>query len=93
MSYYGQKELLPAYYDITLVGKGIRDAESEEMLDIIFATRFFDVGTYYQIGNLNVSVNDQLIKGSNTLTSMLKASEKVIQKTLDKINDGFDSIQ
>lgn len=93
LSYYGQKELLPAYYDITLVGKGIRDAESEEMLDIIFATRFFDVGTYYQIGNLNVSVNDQLIKGSNTLTSMLKASEKVIQKTLDKINDGFDSIQ
>jgi hypothetical protein len=93
LSYYGQKELLPAYYDITLVGKGIRDEQSEEMLDIIFATRFFDVGTYYQIGNLNVAVNDQLIKGSNSLTSMLKASEKVVQKTLDKINDGFDSIQ
>ena len=92
LSYYGQKELLPAYYDITLVGKGIRDAESEKMLDIIFATRFFDVGTYYQIGNLNVAVNDQLIKGSNSLTSMLKASEKVVQKTLDKINDGFDKI-
>ena len=92
LSYYGQKELLPAYYDITLVGKGIRDAESEEMLDIIFATRFFDVGTYYQIGNLNVAVNDQLIKGSNSLVSMLKASEKVVQKTLDKINNGFDAI-
>ena len=92
LSYYGQKELLPAYYDITLVGKGIRDEQSEEMLDIIFATRFFDVGTYYQIGNLNVAVNDQLIKGSNTLSSMLKASEKVVQKTLDKINKGFDSI-
>ena len=92
LSYYGQKELLPAYYDITLVGKGIRDADSEEMLDIIFATRFFDVGTYYQIGNLNVAVNDQLIKGSNSLVSMLKASEKVVQKTLDKINKGFDAI-
>ncbi|MBQ7320813.1 MAG: extracellular solute-binding protein [Clostridia bacterium] len=93
MSYYGQQELLPAYYDITLVGKGIRDAESEEMLDIIFATRFFDVGTYYQIGNLNVAVNNQLINGSNNLASMLKASEKVIEKTLTKINDGFDSIE
>ena len=92
LSYYGQKELLPAYYDITLVGKGIRDAESEEMLDIIFATRFFDVGTYYQIGGLNSTINSQLITGNNTLASMLKASEKLIQKTLDKINDGFDAI-
>ena len=93
LSYYGQKELLPAYYDITLIGKGIRDEQSEEMLDIIFATRFFDVGTYYQIGNLNVAVNDQLIKGSNSLMSMLKASERVVAKTLEKINNGFDSIQ
>lgn len=93
LSYYGQKELLPAYYDITLVGKGIRDEESEEMLDIIFATRFFDVGTYYQIGNLNTAVNSQLIQGKVTIASLLKSSEKVIQKTLDKINDGFDSIE
>ena len=93
LSYYGQKELLPAYYDITLVGKGIRDAESEEMLDIIFSTRFFDVGTYYQIGGLNSTINSQLITGNKTLTSMLKASEKLIQKTLEKINNGFDSIQ
>ena len=93
LSYYGQQELLPAYYDITLVGKGIRDEASEEMLDIIFATRFFDVGTYYQIGNLNVAVNNQLINGSNNLSSMLKASEKVVEKTLSKINDGFDAIE
>lgn len=92
LSYYGQKELLPAYYDITLVGKGIRDEQSEEMLDIIFSTRFFDVGTYYQIGGMNTAVNSQLIDGSNTLASMMKASEKVIKKTLDKINAGFDSI-
>ena len=63
------------------------------MLDIIFATRFFDVGTYYQIGNLNVAVNNQLINGSNNLSSMLKASEKVVEKTLSKINDGFDAIE
>jgi hypothetical protein len=93
LSYYGQKELLPAYYDITLVGKGIRDEQSEEMLDIIFATRFFDVGTYYQIGNLNTSVNSQLINGKLTIASLLKSSEKVIQKTLDKINAGFDAIE
>ena len=93
LSYYGQKELLPAYYDITLVGKGIRDEESEEMLDIIFATRFFDVGTYYQIGGLNEAVNGLVSTGSTSITAMLKASEGIVKKTLQKINEGFDSIQ
>lgn len=93
LSYYGQKELLPAYYDITLVGKGIRDEESEEMLDIIFATRFFDVGTYYQIGGLNEAVNSLVSSGGSSITTMFKASEGVVKKTLQKINDAFDSIQ
>ena len=92
LSYYGRQELLPAYYDITLVGKGIRDSESEEMLDIIFATRFFDVGTYYQLGGLNEAVNGLMNSGSTSITPVLKASEKIVERTLEKINAGFAGI-
>ena len=92
MSYYGRQELLPAYYDITLVGKGIRDEASEEMLDIIFSTRFFDVGTYYQLGGLNEAVNGLMSSGSTSISPLLKASEKVVEKTLEKINSAFDAI-
>lgn len=92
MSYYGRQELLPAYYDITLVGKGIRDEDSEEMLDIIFTTRFFDVGTYYQIGGLNEAVNSLVSTGNTSIAPMLKSSEKVVSKTLEKINTAFDAI-
>ena len=93
MSYYGRMELLPAYYDITLVGKGIRDEASEEMLDLIFTTRFFDVGTYYQLGGLNEGVNGLVSSGSTSITPLFKASEKVVSKTLEKINGSFASIQ
>lgn len=92
MSYYGQQELKPAYYDITLVGKGIRDEESEEMLDIIFATRFFDVGTYYQVGGLNNAVNNIVINGTTAITSVFKGSQRIVEKTLEKINSGFASL-
>lgn len=93
LSYYGRQELLPAYYDITLVGKGIRDSDSEEMLDIIFATRFFDVGTYYQLGGLNEGVNGLMTSGSTSIASLWKASEKLVAKTLEKINAGFAGME
>ncbi|MBQ1206848.1 MAG: extracellular solute-binding protein [Clostridia bacterium] len=37
----------PAYYDIQLKYRDSRDDESGEMLDLIFASRTFDLGCYY----------------------------------------------
>ena len=53
LGYYGQKDVLPIYYEKSLKGKGIRDDESGEMLDIIFDNRVFDLGLYYKTGALN----------------------------------------
>lgn len=36
MAYLGYQDVLPQYYEKVLKGKGTRDTESEEMLDIIF---------------------------------------------------------
>ena len=58
LAYEGKKLLTPAYYDQTLIGRSVRDEESVEMLDIIFSTRVFDVGQYYNIG----TYKDQLAK-------------------------------
>ena len=43
----------PAYYDVQLEGKIIRDDESADMLEIILSTRLYDVGATYQIGGYN----------------------------------------
>jgi hypothetical protein len=44
--------LMPAYYDITITNKMIRDEESAEMLDLILSTRVFDLGFIFNWGNL-----------------------------------------
>ncbi len=39
--------LKPAYYDITLTSRNVHDAESAEMLDLIFANRVYDLAFYF----------------------------------------------
>lgn len=41
---YGSRYVIPAFYDVTLKTKYSRDTESEEMMDIIRASRVFDLG-------------------------------------------------
>ena len=41
---------VPAYYDVALTGKHIRDEDSAEMLDIILDGRVFDLGYIYNVG-------------------------------------------
>ena len=92
LSYYGQKLVNPAYYEITLEGKTIRDEESADMLDIIFATRFFDVGFYYQVGDYNNTIFDMFYGGNTNFSSLFKSSEKIVAKQLEKIDDSFEKI-
>ena len=42
-----RRYVTPAYYDIQLKYRDSRDDESGEMLDLIFASRTFDLGCYY----------------------------------------------
>ena len=39
LSYYSYYEVYPDFYDVVIQGRGTRDAESREMLDIIFSGR------------------------------------------------------
>lgn len=50
MACYSQQYLTPAYYDRSLVGKGLRDEESAPMLDIILKNRIFDLGYIFDWG-------------------------------------------
>ncbi len=82
--------LKPAYYEKTLKYKSSRDYESTEMLDIIFATRIYDLGymfnwggIYSNVGSL-AGVNGQDISG---YVSKLSKIEKVFTKARDKTID------
>jgi len=50
MAYHGRQIIRPAYYDICLQRKHTRDEESSAMLDIIFSSTVYDLGTVFGIG-------------------------------------------
>ena len=88
LAYQGKKLLTPAYYEKTLVGQYTRDEESADMLDIIFATRVFDVGIYYDLGGYTDKICSMLRLG-DTLTNVYETNRGVAERKLEGINELF----
>ena len=86
LAYYGQKIVLPALYDVTLIGQSTRDEESEPMLDIIFDNLVYDIGYYYQIGPYNKKLIRQLREFNTNFTSMYDTYKNSAEATLKVIN-------
>lgn len=88
LAYQGKKLLTPAYYDQTLIGQYTRDEESAVMLDLIFATRVYDVGIYYTIGDYKTALG-RLYVTRSALSSLYDANLGQAEKKIDQINQVF----
>lgn len=88
LAYQGKKLLTPAYYEKTLVGKYTRDEESAAMLDIIFATRVFDLGIYYNIGTYKDRICT-ILRDGGSLSSIYDTYKPAADKKLETINSLF----
>ena len=76
--------LQPAYYDITLNGKYVRDEDSSEMLDIIFANRVYDIGLIGDFGGMRTMIDTMVDKDSRDFMSQLEKSRPKVEKDIDK---------
>jgi hypothetical protein len=92
LAYESLYTLTPAYYEITLKGKTTRDEESSAMLDLIFSTRSYDYGWYFEIGEYNEGIMNLLRSYSTNVASMYEKGLKNAEKLLDKINAAVDEI-
>ncbi len=88
----GQEILRPAYYDITLEGKSVRDAASAEMLDIIFSTRVFDLGAYYNVGKVKDNVGNMTIT-RQTITNIDAQYSVAAEEMVNTLNEAFAKLQ
>ena len=88
LAYYGKEYLTPAYYEKTLCGKYIRDEESSEMLDIIFASHVFDIGIYYDIGGYFDEIGKHF-ETRSSLSTIYDTYKLSAQSKIDKINRSF----
>ena len=77
--------LTPAYYDICLTGKSIRDMESEAMLDIIFSSYTIDNCDLMQFSFMS-TLSSALTKGGDIGSSVEKATRNA-GATIEKANN------
>ena len=90
LAYTSQQILTPAYYEKTLVGSVIRDEESAEMLDIIFASRVFDVGAYFKVGSYTTSIPSLISNNQiGTFSSTVQKTSRAAAVQLNNINKQF----
>lgn len=88
MSALGYKYVRPAYYDVVLNGKTVRDDESSEMLDIIFDNVETDYAQMYKWAGFDstmISVMTTSVDIASTFDSNRKAVEAAISEFLENI--------
>lgn len=85
------QKVQPAYYDIMLTSRNVRDPESAEMLDIIFQNRVYDMAFYFQSTFPNfynlfkTSVNDNSDSFSSQYTRASNGFDKKVSRLLAKL--------
>lgn len=81
-----------AYYDVLLNGIVVRDAQSQQMLDIIYSNTTYDCGSIGYYANISDYIY-MMMSYTNTFASysagIKKAVNKAIDKTVTKIEDRF----
>ena len=87
LAYESKYSLTPAYYEQTLQNKVSRDEDSARMLDLILASRTYDFGWYFEIGQYNEGVMNLLRAYKTDVASMVKMYEKMANKELKKYSE------
>lgn len=89
-SYY---TVYPTFYDVIMMGRYTRDQQSRDMLEIIFDTRTFDIGTIFGLGG----VYDQLVTyaatGADNYGSLLASNVSRLDQSIEQFNDLIDQWQ
>ena len=76
--------LTPAYMEISLKGKFLRDNESEGMIELILDNRNYDLGALYDWGTCMSSFMTMYLSGKNDFASRFAALEEKTLAAIDK---------
>ncbi len=82
MSYISMRTVKPAYIDVLITGKFLRDEESLLTLDIMFDSYYSDIG--FMTGTILTPLRQFVQSNSTKYVSTIQSSVKSIQANLDK---------
>ena len=89
-----RKTLIPVYYEVGLQSKFSRDERSEEMLDLIFNHRIYDLGDTYWCDQLRDGVFAEMFtKDDMNLTSKMESIKASMDRTIQAAINAFAAIE
>ena len=94
-SVMGQELITPVYYDNVLYSKTVRDVESRDMLDIIYDTKYYDLGTYMNWSNFAENLmEDMWNEKSPNISSFYSSNSRRVERQIEQemSSDAFASI-
>ena len=79
LSFYSERDVLPVYYDTVLKGRGAKDAESVEMLDLINQTKSFDASIAYGWSRqFSEVLSTTILQGVTDVASLIETYDEMI---------------
>jgi len=84
--------LTPAYYDVAITRKYMRDEESIEMLDIILQDRRYDLGYIYNWGSMYNNIRSIIIAGRDTFASTWERGQKSFNTAMEKTLTQYEEL-
>lgn len=92
-AYYSYYESIPAYIDVLLMGKVARNEDSEEMLQLVFDTSAYDLGTgIWSADTKNKYVSTIFEVSKTDIASRTEKITSGINKQLEKFMTALDDL-
>ncbi|MBQ7301827.1 MAG: hypothetical protein IJW77_18515 [Clostridia bacterium] len=92
-AYYSYYESIPAYIDVLLMGKVARNEDSEEMLQLVFDTSAYDLGTgIWSADTKNKYVSTIFEVSKTDIASRTEKITSGIEKQLEKFMTALDDL-
>ena len=84
------KTVIPQYYEVSLKRKNARDSESEEMLDLIFSNRVYDLGDTWWCNDFRDGLLRPMFTDNNrNLVSEIEKFEPKMNAIIDNLMQDF----
>ena len=94
LSAESRKIVIPAYYEISIGTKYLRDEISVRMLDIILENRIYDINqSMYNWGGFYSAFDSAAAKGDSNFVSLLEKYEVKIEAAMQKTIDAFAGVE
>ena len=86
--------VIPAYFEVALRTKFLRDDDSEDMLNIIEQNRFVDLGDTIYATPIADMITDTIIRDKNTnFVSQIEKNLGTIEDTIKKSNEAAQALE